>query len=53
MKAPGSEEPPVVFIVDDDESLRDALVRLFRMMGLAIEADRVSPNSARPRTSLP
>jgi FixJ family two-component response regulator len=37
MKAPGSEEPPVVFIVDDDESLRDALVRLFRMVGLRAE----------------
>ena len=37
MKAPASEEQPVVFIVDDDESLRDALVRLFRMVGLRAE----------------
>jgi hypothetical protein len=37
MKAPESEEQPVVFIVDDDESLRDSLVRLFRMVGLRAE----------------
>jgi FixJ family two-component response regulator len=37
MKAPESKEQPVVFIVDDDESLRDALVRLFRMVGLRAE----------------
>ena len=37
MKAPESKEQPVVFIVDDDGSLRDALVRLFRMVGLRAE----------------
>jgi FixJ family two-component response regulator len=37
MKAPKSEEQPIVFIVDDDESLRDALVRLFRMLDLRAE----------------
>jgi FixJ family two-component response regulator len=37
MKAPESKEQPVVFVVDDDESLRDALVRLFRMVGLRAE----------------
>ena len=37
MKAPESKKQPVVFIVDDDESLRDALERLFRMVGLRAE----------------
>jgi FixJ family two-component response regulator len=34
MKTPENEEEPVVFIIDDDESLRNALERLFRMVGL-------------------
>jgi FixJ family two-component response regulator len=37
MKTPKSEEEPVVFVVDDDESLRDALKRLFQMVGLRAE----------------
>jgi len=37
MRAPQSAEQPVVFVVDDDESLRDALGRLFRMVGLRAE----------------
>jgi FixJ family two-component response regulator len=37
MKPPESEEQPVVFVIDDDESLRDALKRLFRMVGLRAE----------------
>ena len=37
MKPVKSEEQPVVFVIDDDESLRDALRRLFRMMGLRVE----------------
>ena len=37
MKTPESEEQPVVFVVDDDGSLRDALKRLFRMVGLRAE----------------
>jgi len=34
MKTPESEEQPFVFVIDDDESLRDALEMLFRMVGL-------------------
>jgi FixJ family two-component response regulator len=37
MKPPDNEEQPVVFVIDDDESLRDALKRLFRMVGLRAE----------------
>jgi FixJ family two-component response regulator len=37
MKTPKSEEEPVVFVVDDDESLRDALKSLFQMVGLRAE----------------
>lgn len=37
MKTPEDEKPPVVFVIDDDESLRDALERLFRMVGLQAE----------------
>lgn len=32
------EEKPVVFVIDDDDSLRDALKRLFCMVGLRVEA---------------
>jgi FixJ family two-component response regulator len=32
------EQQPVVFVVDDDESVRGALARLFRSMGLQTEA---------------
>lgn len=38
MKAPEREEQPVVFVIDDDESCRDSLTRLFRMVGLRVEA---------------
>ena len=37
MKTPESEKQPVVFVIDDDQSLRDALKRLFRMVGLRAE----------------
>jgi len=37
MKAAKSKEQPIVFILDDDESLRDALVTLFCMVGLRAE----------------
>ena len=37
MKAPESEAQPVVFVIDDDESLREALERLFRLVGLHAE----------------
>jgi FixJ family two-component response regulator len=38
MKVPESGEQPVVFVIDDDESLRDALRRLFGTVGLRAEA---------------
>ena len=37
MKPPERETQPIVFVIDDDESLRDALKRLFRMVGLRAE----------------
>jgi FixJ family two-component response regulator len=37
MKAPESGQQPVVFVIDDDESLRDALKRLFGTVGLRAE----------------
>jgi hypothetical protein len=37
MKAPESEEQPVVFIVDDDESLRDALVGSWKLLDVALQ----------------
>jgi FixJ family two-component response regulator len=37
MKAPEIGEQPIVFVIDDDESLRDALKRLFGTMGLRAE----------------
>ena len=37
MKTPEKEGQPVVFVIDDDESLRDALKELFRMVGLRAE----------------
>jgi FixJ family two-component response regulator len=38
MKPPDNEEQAVVFVIDDDESLREALKKLFRMVGLRVEA---------------
>jgi FixJ family two-component response regulator len=37
IKAPAPPQP-VVFVVDDDASVRDALARLFRSVGLQVEA---------------
>ena len=37
MKSPESEEQAIVFIIDDDESLREALKNLFGMVGLRAE----------------
>jgi len=37
MKAPESGEQPIVFVIDDDESLRDTLKRLFATVGLRAE----------------
>jgi FixJ family two-component response regulator len=34
MRTSENEEQPVVFVIDDDEPLREALERLFRMVGL-------------------
>lgn len=33
-----SEAPPMVFVIDDDQSLRDSLGRLLRSEGLAVQA---------------
>jgi FixJ family two-component response regulator len=38
MKTGASEEQPVVFVIEDDESLRDALKKLFGMARLRAEA---------------
>jgi FixJ family two-component response regulator len=37
MKRPGGEEQPIVFVIDDDDSLREALKNLFGMVGLRAE----------------
>jgi FixJ family two-component response regulator len=37
MKTPESEEQAIVFVIDDDESLREALKNLFGMIGLRAE----------------
>jgi len=34
------EEPPVVFVIDDDASVRDAIEDLLRSVGLAVESFR-------------
>ena len=44
MKTSVSEEQPVVFVVDDDESLRDALKMLFQMVGLRAESFAAAPD---------
>jgi FixJ family two-component response regulator len=38
-----SEAPPVVFVVDDDESVRGALGNLIRSVGLRVEAFASAP----------
>jgi len=37
MKATETDEQPVVFVIDDDAALRDALKKLFQMVGLRAE----------------
>ena len=37
MKSPESEEQAIVFVIDDDESLREALKNLFGVVGLRAE----------------
>src|SRR5262249_27978524 len=44
MKPRESMEQPIVFVIDDDESLRDALRRLFRMVGLRAETFASGPD---------
>ena len=51
MKIPESEEQPVVFVIDDDEHLRDALKRLFRIVGLRAETFAAAADFL--RTKLP
>jgi FixJ family two-component response regulator len=51
MNDPEKEEEPVVFVIDDDGSLRDALKRLFHMVGLRAETFAAATeflNSKRP-----
>jgi FixJ family two-component response regulator len=43
MKTSVSEEQPVVFIIDDDDSLRHALKMLFQMVGLRAESFATAP----------
>ncbi|MEY9172588.1 DNA-binding NtrC family response regulator [Bradyrhizobium elkanii] len=38
-----SSEDPIVFVVDDDASVRDALSNLFRSVGLADRSVRLGP----------
>jgi FixJ family two-component response regulator len=38
MKRPENEAQPAVFVIDDDKSLREALERLFRLVGLHAES---------------
>jgi FixJ family two-component response regulator len=43
MSDPGSDTQPVVFVVDDDESIRKALGNLLRSVGLRAEAFATAP----------
>jgi FixJ family two-component response regulator len=36
--SPSAEPQPVVFVIDDDDSVRDGLSRLFRSVGLQVKA---------------
>jgi FixJ family two-component response regulator len=38
LMSPSAEPQPVVFVIDDDPSLREGLSRLFRSVGLRVEA---------------
>jgi FixJ family two-component response regulator len=51
MKTSESNEQPVVFVIDDDDSLRDALNRLFRLVGLRAECFATATDFL--RTKLP
>jgi FixJ family two-component response regulator len=44
MNTPEKEEQPIVFVIDDDGFLRDALKRLFRMVGLRAETFAAATN---------
>jgi FixJ family two-component response regulator len=44
MKTSEREEQPVVFVIDDDQSLRDALKMLFCMVGLRAETFATAPD---------
>src|SRR5262249_30881051 len=44
MKTQESAEQPIVFVIDDDAPLRDALKRLFRMVGLRAETFASGPD---------
>ena len=44
MRTQESTEQPIVFVIDDDAPLRDALKRLFRMVGLRAETFASGPD---------
>ena len=49
-----SRTPPIVFVVDDDISVRESLETLIRFEGLEVETFRSAPEFlAHPRTSVP
>jgi len=43
----GAEAQPIVYVIDDDASLRDALARLFRSVGLQVTAFASGPEFLR------
>lgn len=51
MKSHENDERPIVFVVDDDVSLRGALIRLFRLVGLRAESFATATDFL--RTTLP
>jgi len=42
-----SGEPPIVFVIDDDESVRRALTNLFESVGLRVEVFGSAPELLR------
>ena len=46
IKEQRAEKPPVVFVIDDDASLREALSSLFRSVGLQVDSIRFGARSS-------
>jgi FixJ family two-component response regulator len=44
-----SGEPPIVFVIDDDESMRRALTNLFQSVGLLVEVFGSAPELLRSK----